>query len=183
MLPLVCSSQMMEANEGAEADRRRGGGSGEHGGDAMKTDSGILYVLTLRQPYASLVASGVKNIENRSRKTPHRGPLAIHAGLAVDRAVEQAEREFCAEIGVAFPKSLTGGGIIGVVDLVGVVWEVGEPGSDFATDDATLPDDLDGTWFLGPYGWVLENARECEFCPCKGQLGLWRIASDLVKVL
>ena len=36
--------------------------------------------LTLYQPWASLVALGVKTIETRSWSTPYRGPLAIHAG-------------------------------------------------------------------------------------------------------
>lgn len=36
--------------------------------------------LTIRQPWASLIAAGVKTIETRSWSTKHRGPLAIHAG-------------------------------------------------------------------------------------------------------
>lgn len=35
--------------------------------------------LTVQQPYASLIASGEKWIENRSWHTNYRGPLAIHA--------------------------------------------------------------------------------------------------------
>lgn len=36
--------------------------------------------LTVRQPWASLIAAGVKTIETRSWSTEYRGPLAIHAG-------------------------------------------------------------------------------------------------------
>lgn len=36
--------------------------------------------LTLHQPWASLIALGVKTIETRSWSTKYRGPLAIHAG-------------------------------------------------------------------------------------------------------
>lgn len=36
--------------------------------------------LTIRQPWASLIAHGVKTIETRSWSTKYRGPLAIHAG-------------------------------------------------------------------------------------------------------
>lgn len=39
--------------------------------------------LTIRQPWASLVAIGVKHIETRSWPTKYRGELLIHAGLAV----------------------------------------------------------------------------------------------------
>lgn len=40
--------------------------------------------LTIRQPWASLIALGVKHIETRSWSTRYRGPLVIHAGKAVD---------------------------------------------------------------------------------------------------
>jgi activating signal cointegrator 1 len=37
--------------------------------------------LTIRQPWASLIAAGIKTVETRSRRTSHRGPIAIHAGM------------------------------------------------------------------------------------------------------
>lgn len=40
----------------------------------------IYKALTLHQPWASLIALGVKTIETRSWSTKYRGPLAIHAG-------------------------------------------------------------------------------------------------------
>lgn len=36
--------------------------------------------LTIRQPWASLIALGIKTIETRSWQTRYRGPIAIHAG-------------------------------------------------------------------------------------------------------
>ncbi len=38
--------------------------------------------LTIRQPWASLIAVGAKTIETRPFSTTYRGPLAIHAGKA-----------------------------------------------------------------------------------------------------
>ncbi len=38
-----------------------------------------LRVLSLRQPWAWLIVNGYKDIENRSWRTNHRGPLLIHA--------------------------------------------------------------------------------------------------------
>jgi hypothetical protein len=38
--------------------------------------------LTIRQPWASLIAVGAKTIETRPFSTTYRGPLAIHAGLS-----------------------------------------------------------------------------------------------------
>lgn len=39
--------------------------------------------LTVRQPWAQLIALGVKSIETRSWSTGFRGPLAVHAGRAL----------------------------------------------------------------------------------------------------
>ena len=35
--------------------------------------------LTIKQPWASLIASGIKDIENRTWKTHYRGKIYIHA--------------------------------------------------------------------------------------------------------
>jgi activating signal cointegrator 1 len=40
-------------------------------------------ILTLTQPWASLVALGAKHIETRSWSTSYRGPIAIHAGAGL----------------------------------------------------------------------------------------------------
>jgi hypothetical protein len=74
--------------------------------------------LTVRQPYAGLIAAGVKTIEVRSWVTHYRGPLLIHAGLApippdarddplVDRLFRRHSDLFHAS-----------GAIIAIVDLV-----------------------------------------------------------------
>ncbi|HZD66078.1 MAG TPA: ASCH domain-containing protein [Acidimicrobiales bacterium] len=40
--------------------------------------------LTVRQPWASLIMAGDKDVENRSFATTHRGRLAIHAAARPD---------------------------------------------------------------------------------------------------
>nr|WP_150272265.1 ASCH domain-containing protein [Paenibacillus tepidiphilus] len=42
--------------------------------------------ITIRQPWATLIALGEKRFETRSWRTPYRGELAIHAGKKLDRA-------------------------------------------------------------------------------------------------
>lgn len=39
-------------------------------------------VLSIKQPWASLIAHGIKNIENRTWKTKFRGRILIHASVA-----------------------------------------------------------------------------------------------------
>lgn len=42
-------------------------------------------VITIKQPFASLIASGIKQYEFRTWKTNYRGELLIHAGKGVDK--------------------------------------------------------------------------------------------------
>lgn len=49
-----------------------------------------LRILTVRQPWASAIAAGVKLVENRTRSTSYRGLVAIHAGLQADLTAFEA---------------------------------------------------------------------------------------------
>lgn len=42
-------------------------------------------VLTIKQPWASLIIEGYKRFEFRSWKTNYRGELLIHAGKSIDK--------------------------------------------------------------------------------------------------
>lgn len=42
-------------------------------------------VITLKQPWATLVAEGLKKYEFRSRKFNYRGEILIHAGKGIDK--------------------------------------------------------------------------------------------------
>ena len=42
-------------------------------------------VITIKQPYASLIAQGYKEYEFRTWKTKYRGDILIHAGKSVDK--------------------------------------------------------------------------------------------------
>lgn len=44
-------------------------------------------VITIKQPYASLIAEGLKEYEFRTWKTNYRGKILIHAGKGVDKEV------------------------------------------------------------------------------------------------
>jgi hypothetical protein len=46
-------------------------------------------IITVRQPWADLLAMKIKKVEFRSWRTNHRGQVAIHAGLTVDTAARE----------------------------------------------------------------------------------------------
>lgn len=51
-------------------------------------------VLTIRQPWASLIILGYKRFEFRSWKTSYRGDLLIHAGKMIDKEAEKRLKNF-----------------------------------------------------------------------------------------
>lgn len=116
-----------------------------------------LPALSVRQPWAWLIVSGFKDIENRPRRTHYRGSLLIHAGLSLDSYTEENIYWLNKKFNVRIPMELDTGGIVGIVDIVDCV------------------ESHKSKWFMsGNYGWVLTNHRRLNFRPCKGALGLFR---------
>lgn len=118
--------------------------------------TGDLRALTVRQPWASLIIAGLKDVENRSRPTRYRGTIAIHAGLGTDRDAMAAHGHLLP----AYPA----GAVIGLVDVVGCVRDSSSPWAE------------DGRWH-----WLLERPRPCEPVPARGALGLWRLPPEVLE--
>lgn len=85
-----------------------------------------LPAITIRQPYAWLIAEGIKLTENRGQNLHHRGLIAIHAGKAWSPGAERSERVRTAwktchrtDLHAGSPE-LTYGAVIAVADLVDV---------------------------------------------------------------
>jgi hypothetical protein len=96
--------------------------------------------------------NGLKDIENRPRRTRHRGPLPIHASKSLDDYSEHIEF-VKTQYGISVPSEVNRGGIVDVIDCVEI---------------------HKSDWFSGPFGWVLANPRRLKFRPCNGALGLFR---------
>jgi hypothetical protein len=117
-------------------------------------------VLSIRQPWAWLITSGLKKIENRTWTTNYRGPVLIHAGQRwADESIESIEKRF----DVTIPRDLPRGGVVGIAGLCGVITHSGD------------------MYFSGPYGFVLVGARRLPYMPAKGALGLRLAPAALVK--
>ena len=81
-------------------------------------------ILSLWQPWASLLVGGAKMIETRSWSTTYRGPIAVHASKYVERAAfahvcyRQPFAEALARMGFNELTDIPLGSILGRVDLV-----------------------------------------------------------------
>ena len=129
--------------------------------------------LSFTQPWAWLVVSGLKPVDNRPRGTKYRGPLLVHASKKWD---SEGERWIRFGIGThKLPISwlpqrqdpvIRYGEIIGMVEVVDCVRWHASP------------------WFCGPNGLVLRNAVKFKKpFPYKGQLGLFDVAETVVRQL
>lgn len=128
-------------------------------------------VLTIRQPWASLIILGYKDVENRTWWTSIRGKIAIHASqskamedwrraiatvvLVRKCGLSEAEHWLKTEIG-AF-QDLPRGKILGTVNLTACTRTISSP------------------WhFKGNWGYYLSEARSFKSpIPMKGMLGFW----------
>lgn len=82
--------------------------------------------LTIKQPWAYLIASGIKDIENRTWPTKYRGKIFIHAGassagiLPWILSTQQSNFITC-NVEKMPPKEMVFSAIIGEVDIVDCV--------------------------------------------------------------
>jgi len=110
-------------------------------------------------------------MENRSWRTSHRGPLAIHAGKSMAAMDRENAAEWPERYGVALPGAgeLTFGAIIAVVEVRDCVLA------------ADLPTELRGHSFAkGPWCWVLDVVERVESVKCAGKQMIWECQTQLV---
>ncbi len=136
----------------------------------------IAKVLSLWQPWASLVAYGEKCWETRSWRTNYRGPLLIHAALS-RKGWGTSSYSVKQQLSIARygdprkprPGEYPHGAIVARVELVDVV-EI-----DQALIRATpLPERILGDWRPGRFAWKLEHPVMFNTAlPCRGRQGLF----------
>lgn len=140
-----------------------------------------LYCLTLRQPWASLIALGEKRIETRDWGTSYRGMVAIHAsGRWHYEDVEDAvyEASFLAawkRRGIRAMAELPLGAVVATARLIDCVRMT--PGMIAAVE----PNEMHFGYFApGRWGWLLADVRALpDPIPAKGRLGLWTPSPEL----
>lgn len=160
--------------------------------------------LTLWQPYASLIALGIKFIETRSWSTKYRGPLAIHAGLKKPHIDDDAEiwRPLLDPNGSGMLMvPVFTGAVVATCELVDVV-PIRTLEDDQGRRDGSVVDMhlFRGLWLIRigavmrviedqrPYGdfapgrfaWILDDIKPLSApIPAKGKQGLWELEMEI----
>ena len=133
--------------------------------------------ISIKQPWASLIAHGIKDIENRTWKTNYRGKVYIHAPSrqagSYDELLNDLQKfEFKEKHDkITLRKQHNFSAIIGEVDIVDCV--INHP-SIWAEKTATTQSGDDCVEKI-IYNWVLANAvlYEKPILNVKGKLSFW----------
>lgn len=126
-------------------------------------------VLTIKEPFATLIKNEVKKIETRSWKTKYRGELYIQASIAkIDKKVYERK-----ELVKLFENLEMGNGYIlckcNLVDCI-------EMTKGYIKDmkDNNYQEYICGRYEVGRYAWVLDDIQVLDKpIKVKGQLGIW----------
>ena len=122
-------------------------------------------VITVKQPFASLIAEGLKEYEFRTWKTKYRGDILIHAGKGIDK---KAMKKF-EYLNLDYPS----GCIIAKAKIVDCVYVDQDIRKLLKEKDEKVYHRVikDNSW--NGYGFKIDNVKKIEPIPIKGQLGLW----------
>ena len=122
-------------------------------------------VITIKQPWATLIAEGLKEYEFRTWNTKFRGEILIHAGKSVDKEAMKRFKDYHLE----YPT----GCIIAKANLVDSIFvddnfviEVGP------TNPLVYEGIIERNGWEG-YGFKLENVKKINPIYLNGKLSLW----------
>lgn len=128
-------------------------------------------VLTIKQPWATLIAEGYKQYEFRTWNTKYRGDILIHAGLGCDK---EALKRF-EHLNLEYPK----GCIVAKATLTDSIYVDKEFVSIVAPTNPLVYKNIINKGDLKKYGFKLENIKKIKPIPIKGQLGLWNYEGEI----
>ena len=121
--------------------------------------------ITIKQPFASLIAVGLKEYEFRTWKTSYRGEILIHAGKGIDKEAMKKFESLKLEypIGCIIAKAK----LTDCVPVTEAVKEELREENFLVYSGTTESADWNG------YGFKLENVETVEPIFVNGMLGLW----------
>lgn len=122
-------------------------------------------VITIKQPFASLIAEGYKLYEFRTWKTKYRGEIFIHAGKGVDK---KAMQKF-AHLHLQYPC----GAIIAKANLVDCIPIHQEEREMLRQKDPLVYGSIITHTEWEGFGFQLENIQKIKPIPINGKLSLW----------
>lgn len=124
-------------------------------------------IITIKQPWATLIREGLKEYEFRSWKTNYRGEVYIHAGKGIEK---EAMKRF-KHLQLDYPTSR----IIAKATIVDCIKLTPELSNEINRQHEMVYD----TKERSGYAWKMEDIKKIDFDKeIKGKLGLWNLEFD-----
>lgn len=149
--------------------------------------SNEMMAITLWQPWASLIAVGLKRYETRHWPTWYRRKLLIHAAkrkMTQKDKVVWALAHRLAEIPEPSIDELPHGAIVAIADLTGCFkmgaeysWQL----ENIQIDEQSALERSVGNWAPGRFAWQLENIQPIDPIECKGGQSFWFPPQDVLE--
>jgi len=133
---------------------------------------GMIKALSLKQPYAWLIANGYLLVDDRTRGTGYRGTILIHASKGI---YEEYYDYLVVNTDIPLPSKdkLGYSGVVGIAKLV------------LCAKPDEIPPNLtreQRAHFSGVprdgFGFLFEHAKPLTLMPCSGKLGIFEIDMD-----
>jgi hypothetical protein len=146
--------------------------------------------ISLTRPWGFIIRELGKRIENRSWETEYRGPIFLHSSKKMTLTDWYAAHDFVAHFDpegasrIPKPKSVEldreSQMIFATATLVDIIlpkFQVPRRLQQRRGFAAWL--ERQRVWYMGAFGFVLEDLEPTVFTPCSGLLGLWDVPPDV----
>ena len=122
-------------------------------------------VLTIKQPFATLIAEGLKEYEFRTWKTKYRGEVLIHAGKGIDKKAMEKYKH----LNLTYPT----GCIIAKATITDCVKIDDNARKMLSSKNSIIYSSIieDSNW--NGYGFRLEDIEKINPIPASGKLSFW----------
>ncbi|WP_029148584.1 hypothetical protein [Methylophilus sp. 5] len=134
--------------------------------------SGVIKALSLKQPFAWLIANGYLLVDDRSWGTQYRGPMLIHASKGLYEEYYQHIKRHT-DIPIPDQDKLEYGGVVGIARLV-LCSKPGELPAGISREQRAHFGGVHQEY----YGFLFEQATPLALMPCAGKLGIFEIDID-----
>lgn len=126
-------------------------------------------VISIKEPFATLIANKVKHIETRSWKTNYRGEIYIHASLSKNNTKRDNYDYYLSLLPDGYEMEY--GNIICKANLTDCIY-MDENFINSIKQDKTEYNV--GHYEIGRYAWIISNVQVLKRkIPAKGKLGIW----------
>ena len=136
-------------------------------GIILNRGDAVVKVISIKEPFATLISKGIKKIETRSWRTNYRGELFIHAsGKSIDK--KYLTNDFLLDLIKNIDMNY--GNIICRCNLIDCIY-MDEKFLEYIQQHPT--EYSIGKYELGRYAWIINDVELIYPIPAKGRLNIW----------